>query len=162
MLQQSIVYPWVNSQESNRGLHISMAFQQKHNLITIVLISPMHNSTYIGNLCFTLFVDLKIHWLYPLCGGVRPTPKRNVLGMTLNCIWQQGSRSGCLGIVLYPFIAITPMSPLVYRGTVSVSSMGLTDLFKKYLYSIGHGQKIFLKKQLHKKCKYECTLNMIP
>ena len=39
--------------------------------------------------------------------------------------------------------------------------MGQIDLFKNYSYSIGPCTKDPLKKQLHKKCKYENTINAI-
>ena len=41
--------------------------------------------------------------------------------------------------------------------------MGQIDLFKDYLYLIElWAKKKTLKKQLYKKSKYECTVNVIP
>ena len=41
--------------------------------------------------------------------------------------------------------------------------MGQIDLFENYLYPIGLCvKKRILDEQLHKKCKYEHTMNMIP
>ena len=49
--------------------------------------------------------------------GKTSTPKNwGVLGITLNCNWWWGSRSGDLWNVEYPFIIITSRSTLTWRG----------------------------------------------
>ena len=54
-----------------------------------------------------------------LCRGVISPPhtlkKRDVLGMTLNCIWWWGSRSWDLQSVEFLFIAITPQIKSCYE-----------------------------------------------
>ena len=57
------------------------------------------------------------HWLYPLqrC-KILPHKKRGVFSMTLNGIWWWGFSSGALGIVGYPYIAISPRSTLTCCG----------------------------------------------
>ena len=44
---------------------------------------------------------------------------------------------------------------------ITVPSLDQIDLFKNYSYLMEPCAKNTLKKQLHKKCKYECTVNMI-
>ena len=46
---------------------------------------------------------------------------------------------------------------------LTVTSMDQMDMWKNYLYSINLREKKIksLKKQLHKKCKYEHTMNAI-
>ena len=45
---------------------------------------------------------------------------------------------------------------------VRVTFEGQIDLFKSYLYLIGLYEKKPLTKQLHKKCKQQLTMNVIP
>ena len=59
-----------------------------------------------------LLVGLRICWPYPLRRG-KILPKRCVLGMTLNWIWQWDSNFGYLGSVKYSFIAIILLATLI-------------------------------------------------
>ena len=65
-----------------------------------------------------------------------------------------------MGIMEYLFIAITQ----TWSGIpIRVPSMGQIDIFKNYSYLIEPcAQKKTLKKQLHKKCNHEHTMNVIP
>ena len=103
-----------------------------------------------------------------LCKRVRcpPLPKKSgVLDMTLNCIRCWGSSSRDLGSVEYSFhyhYSTGLFWPRVVIP-VGVSSMSQTGLFKNYSYSIRqYAKKKTLYKQLHKKCNYEHTMNVIP
>ena len=43
----------------------------------------------------------------------------------------------------------------------SLGQIDQIDLFKNYVFNRRGCKKKPIKKQLHKKCKYECTINMI-
>ena len=63
-------------------------------------------------------------------------------------------------IVEYSIRAIAPGSlELGVLVPIRVLFMGIIDLFKNYLFSIGPCGKKALKKQLNKKCKYVWTIN---
>ena len=65
----------------------------------------------------TMLVGFRICWLYLLYIS-KETPKRDVLGMTLNCIWLYSSSSKDLGSVEYFFIVITPSFTLTESGNI--------------------------------------------
>ena len=72
--------------------------------------------------------------LFP-CRGLRIHKRKDVPSMTLNCIWWWGYTSGAFVILEHPVMTITPWIGVVVP--VRFPSMGIIDLFKNYLYSIG-------------------------
>ena len=62
-----------------------------------------------------------------------------------------------MGSVEYSFIAITP-----WFTSLELYQLGSHLWIKNYSYLIGQYKKKTLTKQLNKKCKYECTMNVIP
>ena len=84
------------------------------------------------NCFFTLSLELRIHWLYPLLRVKISSPKKSILGMTLNSICSWGPNSGALGNVEY-FPSCLLLSGLFWLKvvvTIRASSMAKIYLFK--------------------------------
>ena len=106
-----------------------------------------------------LLVGLKMCWLYPLWKGKTLLRKR--------CTKYDKTSDGEVSVLKIWSIASLPLlpGPLWPRVVVPlrIPSMSQIDQFKDYLYSKGLcARKNSLKKYIHKKCRYECMINIIP
>ena len=88
-------------------------------------------------------VRLRISWHYPLRRDKTPPSERDILDITLNCIWWWISSSGYIFSEKYLFIVFTPRSNLIWN---ECPLQGSNRSFKKPFVS---NTTVSLKNQLY-------------